>query len=118
LFGILRGLEDLRPESLTVAMQNLLACIVLGFFVFQQIAEPWLGALILMLTRFAGTIFVSAIIWKKYLGNLKKNKTDTLVLGQSKLLREAVTLGFVLFLIQFYFRIDTIMLGILLQKRK
>jgi len=114
LFGILRGLEDLRPESLiTVAFQNLLACAVLGFFVFQQIAEPWIGALILMLTRFAGTIFVSVIIWKKYLGNLKKNKTDTLVFGQSQLLREAVTLGFVLFLIQFYFRIDTIMLGIL-----
>jgi len=118
LFGILRGLEDLRPESITVAFQNLLACAVLGFFVFQQIAEPWIGALILMLTRFAGTIFVSAIIWKKYLGNLKKNKTDTLVLGQSQLLREAVTLGFVLFLIQFYFRIDTSCLVYLLQKRK
>ena len=32
---------------------------------------------------------------------------------QSQLLREAVTLGLVLFLIQFYFRIDTIMLGVL-----
>ena len=116
LFGILRGLEDLRPESFTVALQNLLACAVLGFFVFQQIAEPWIGSLILMLTRFAGTIFVSGIIWKKYLSNLKKNKTVTLVLEQSQLLREAVTLGLVLFLIQFYFRIDTIMLGVLSSK--
>ena len=113
LFGILRGLEDLRPESFTVALQNLLACAVLGFFVFQQIAEPWIGALILMLTRFAGTIFVSAILWKKYLSNLKNYKNDTLMLESTQLWREAVTLGFVLFLIQFYFRIDTIMLGIL-----
>ncbi|MDC0246878.1 flippase [Deltaproteobacteria bacterium] len=113
LFGILRGLKDLRPESLTVALQNMLACAVLGFFVFQQIAEPWLGALILMLTRFTGTIFVSAIIWKKYLSNLKNFKNDTLMLESTQLWREAVTLGFVLFLIQFYFRIDTIMLGIL-----
>ena len=113
LFGILRGLKDLRPESLTVALQNMLACAVLGFFVFQQIAEPWLGALILMLTRFTGTIFVSAIIWKKYLSNLKNYKNDTLMLESAQLWREAVTLGFVLFLIQFYFRIDTIMLGIL-----
>lgn len=113
LFGILRGLKDLRPESLTVALQNMLACAVLGFFVFQQIAEPWLGALILMLTRFTGTIFVSAIIWKKYLSNLKNYKNDTLMLESTQLWREAVTLGFVLFLIQFYFRIDTIMLGIL-----
>ena len=113
LFGILRGLEDLRPESITVAFQNLLACAVLGFFVFQQISEPWIGSLILMLTRFAGTIFVSVVIWKKYLSNLKNNKTDTIILESGRLWREAVTLGFVLFLIQFYFRIDTIMLGIL-----
>ena len=113
LFGILRGLEDLRPESLTVSVQNLLACAVLGFFVFQQIAEPWIGSLILMLTRFAGTIFVSGVIWKKYLPNLKNNKTETLQLESAQLWREAVTLGFALFLIQFYFRIDTIMLGIL-----
>ena len=113
LFGILRGLEDLRPESLTVSVQNLLACAVLGFFVFQQIAEPWIGSLILMLTRFAGTIFVSGIIWKKYFLNLKNNKTETLKLESAQLWREAVTLGFALFLIQFYFRIDTIMLGIL-----
>ncbi len=99
LFGILRGLEDLRPESLTVALQNLLACAVLGFFVFQQLTEPWLGALILMLTRFTGTIFVSAIIWKKYLSNLKNYKNDTLMLESAQLWREAVTLGFVLFLI-------------------
>jgi O-antigen/teichoic acid export membrane protein len=113
LFGILRGLEDLRPESLTVSVQNLLACAVLGFFVFQQIAEPWIGSLILMLTRITGTIFVSGIIWKKYLTNLKNNKTETLQLESAQLWREAVTLGVALFLIQFYFRIDTIMLGIL-----
>ena len=97
LFGILRGLEDLRPESLTVSVQNLLACAVLGFFVFQQIAEPWIGSFILMLTRFAGTIFVSGIIWKKYLSNLKNNKTENLKLESAQLWREAVTLGFAFF---------------------
>ena len=113
LFGILRGLQDLRPESLTVALQNLLACAVLGFFVFLQIEDPWIGSLILMMTRFVGTIFVSGIIWKKYLTHLKNNKKDVLVLEPAQLWREALTLGFALFLIQFYFRIDTIMLGIL-----
>ena len=44
---------------------------------------------------------------------MKKSKTDAHVMEQSQLLREAVTLGLVLFLIQFYFRIDTIMLGVL-----
>ena len=117
-FGILRGLEDLRPESLTVALQNLLALIILGIFVFQEIAEPWIGSLVLMLTRLAGTVFISGIIWIKYQTNLEKSESSSELLGSKTLLSEAITLGLVLFLIQFYFRIDTIMLGYLLQKEK
>ena len=118
LFGILRGLEDLRPESLTVALQNLLALIILGIFVFQEIAEPWIGSLVLMLTRLAGTVFISGIIWIKYQTNLKKSESSFELLGSKTLLSEAITLGLVLFLIQFYFRIDTIMLGILASERE
>ncbi len=113
LFGILRGLEDLRPESLTVALQNILACTVLGIFVFQEIAEPWIGSLVLLLTRFAGTVLLSGIIWKKYLTNLKKSVSTPEILVSKKLWKEAITLGLVLFLNQFYFRIDTIMLGVI-----
>jgi len=113
LFGILRGLEDLRPESLTVALQNILACAVLGIFVFQEIAEPWIGSLVLLLTRFAGTVLVSGIIWKKNLTNLKKSASTLEILVSKKLWKEAITLGLVLFLNQFYFRIDTIMLGVI-----
>ena len=54
LFGILRGLEDLRPESITVALQNLIALTVLWIFVNHEINEAWVGSLVLMLTRFAG----------------------------------------------------------------
>lgn len=118
LFGILRGLEDLRPESLTVALQNLLALIILGIFVFQEIAEPWIGSLVLMLTRLAGTVFISGIIWIKYQTNLKKSESSSELLGSKTLWSEAITLGLVLFLIQFYFRIDTIMLGVLASERE
>tara|TARA_A100001015_G_scaffold311831_1_gene415841 strand:+ start:5044 stop:6282 length:1239 start_codon:yes stop_codon:yes gene_type:complete len=113
IFGILRGLQDLRPESLTVSFQNILACFILIFFVVHQIAEVWVGSLILMVTRFTGTIFVSIIFWRKYNRHLKRNKNEKFILDSSQLWRESLTLGFTLFLIQFYFRIDSIMLGLL-----
>ena len=116
LFGILRGLEDLRPESVTLALQNLLALAVLWIFVNHEINEAWVGSLVLMLTRCAGTVFVSGIIWKKYLLKLKNYENSKKLQSTSKLWQEALTLGLVLFLIQFYFRIDTIMLGLLSSK--
>ena len=116
LFGILRGLEDLRPESITVALQNLLALAVLWIFVNHEINEAWVGSLVLMLTRCAGTVLVSGIIWKKYLLKLKNYEHSKTLQRTSNLWQEALTLGLVLFLIQFYFRIDTIMLGLLSSK--
>ena len=116
LFGILRGLEDLRPESITVALQNLLALAVLWIFVNHEINEAWVGSLVLMLTRCAGTVLVSGIIWKKYLLKLKNYENSKTLQRTSNLWQEALTLGLVLFLIQFYFRIDTIMLGLLSSK--
>ena len=116
LFGILRGLEDLRPESITVALQNLLALAVLWIFVNHEINEAWVGSLVLMLARCAGTVLVSGIIWKKYLLKLKNYENSKTLQRTSNLWQEALTLGLVLFLIQFYFRIDTIMLGLLSSK--
>ena len=116
LFGILRGLEDLRPESITVALQNLLALAVLWIFVNHEINEAWVGSLVLMLTRCAGTVLVSGIIWKKYLLKLKNYENSKTLQRTSNLWQEALTLGLVLFLIQCYFRIDTIMLGLLSSK--
>ena len=116
LFGILRGLEDLRPESITVALQNLLALTVLWIFFNHEINEPWVGSLVLMLTRCAGTILVTGIIWKKYLLKLNNYEHSKTLQSTSNLWQEALTLGLVLFLIQFYFRIDTIMLGLLSSK--
>ena len=113
LFGILRGMEDLRPESITVAIQNLLSLAILWIFVNNEINESWVGSLVLMLTRCAGTVLVSGIFWKNYLSNLTNYEKSKTLKSTSNLWQEALTLGLVLFLIQFYFRIDTIMLGLL-----
>ena len=116
LFGILRGLEDLRPESITVALQNFLSLAILWIFVNYEINEACVGSLVLMLTRCAGTVLVSGIIWKKYLLKLNNYENSKTLQRTSNLWQEALTLGLVLFLIQFYFRIDTIMLGLLSSK--
>tara|TARA_Y100000590_G_scaffold437661_1_gene559551 strand:- start:232 stop:1128 length:897 start_codon:yes stop_codon:yes gene_type:complete len=116
LFGILRGMEDLRPESITVAIQNLLALVLVWIFISQENNEPWLGSLVLMFSRCAGTILVSVIIIKKYLKKLNNYRQSKTLQRTSHLWKEAITLGLVLFIIQFYFRIDTIMLGLFSSK--
>ena len=116
LFAILRGLEDLRPESVTVALQNLLALAVIWIFSNLEINESWVGSLVLMLKICTGTILVSGIIWKKYRLKLKNYEHSKTLQSTSDLWQEAITLGLVLFLIQLYFRIDTIMLGLLSSK--
>ena len=92
LFGILRGLEDLRPESIIVALQNLLALAVLWIFVNHEINEAWGGSLVLMLARCAGTVLVSGIIWKKYLLKLKKYEHSKTPQRTSNLWQESLTL--------------------------
>jgi len=116
LFGILRGLEDLRPESITVAFQNMLALAILWIFINHEISETWVGSLVLMLTRCAGTVLITGVFWKKYFSKLTNYEKSKTLQSTSNLWQEALTLGFVLFLIQFYFRIDTIMLGLLSSK--
>ena len=115
LFSILRGMEDLRPESIISALQNLLAFIVLFFFVLFDFKENWIGSSILMITRIIGTLILSIVLWRNYYSKLKKivRNKHFLILDTFQLWKEALSLGLVIFLIQFYFRIDTIMLGLM-----
>ena len=71
-----------------------------------------------MLTRLAGTVFIFGIIWIKNQTNETNSESSSELLGSKTLWSEAITLGLVLFLIQFYFRIDTIMLGVLASERE
>jgi len=118
LFGILRGIEDLRPESVISAIQNLLALGVLYICIFLEFSELWIGSLILMISRLSGTMVLFGVIWKTYFQKLRNKNIDSLVLNKSIILRESLSLGLVILLIQFYFRVDTIMLGILASKEE
>ena len=113
IFGILRGLGDLRPESIVIGVQNFLACCFLSIFIFIDYRDTWIGPFVLMITRLLGSIIVLVVFWKKYYNNLKYLKNNEFLLNTSFLWKEAFALGLVIILIQFYFRIDIIMLGLM-----
>ncbi len=104
--GILRGREDLRTESILLPLQNLLALAVLALAWWLAGSEPWVGAVGLALSRFVGVV----VLWRR-LGRFRLGTRPDAQLRFHSLVREALSLGMVLLLIQLYFRIDTAMLG-------
>ena len=71
-----------------------------------------------MISRFSGTIVLFGILWKKYYSKLKNKNNNEFILKKSVVWKESLYLGLVIFLIQFYFRVDTIMLGIMTSKEE
>ena len=111
LFGLYRGMEDLRRESVVLPVQNLLSLSLLLFTWSIDLKEPWIAAAGLAIPRLSG------LIWLLLESNKKKSfdkKNDEIKFNE--LLKEAWTLGIVLILIQMYFRIDTAMIGYLVDE--
>jgi O-antigen/teichoic acid export membrane protein len=108
LFGLFRGIEDLRRESIILPVQNLLSLCLLLLTWSVQITEPWSVAAGVALPRLLGTLWLSFEADKIIPSNVVCNEIDF-----RELLKEAWTLGLVLILIQMYFRIDTAMIGYL-----
>ncbi len=105
-FGVLRGLEDLRLDSVLLPIQNLLALAWVLWALQQGWMEPWVGAAGLAGSRLLGLGFLLG-----RLRRLEPSAENSTPLSWNRLLREAVALGVVLLMIQLYFRIDTAMLG-------
>lgn len=105
-FGVFRGREDLRVESLLLPAQNLLALLWIAAALVQGWNDPWVGAAGLAVSRLAGTLVLLPNLHKL---PFKDSPEPPVRFG--KLLKEAVSLGAVLVLIQLYFRVDTAMLG-------
>tara|TARA_B100000674_G_C37881496_1_gene934548 strand:- start:486 stop:1550 length:1065 start_codon:yes stop_codon:yes gene_type:complete len=108
LFGVFRGIEDLRVESIVLPIQNLLSLCILSFTWSINFKEPWIAAAGIAVPR------LIALIWLLLITNETKSirlKDDGI--NFKLLLKEAWTLGLVLVLVQMYFRIDTAMIGYL-----
>ena len=108
LFGVFRGIEDLRRESVVLPIQNLLSLCFLFFTWSINITEPWAAAAGIAIPRLVGLIWLFLLANKIKLIACKNDEVNFRVL-----LQEAWTLGIVLLLIQMYFRIDTAMIGYL-----
>ena len=111
LFGVYRGMEDLRRESVVLPVQNLLSLSLLSAAWSINLTEPWVAAAGIAIPRLIGLIWLF----------LEANKIKSIDIKNDginfqELLKEAWTLGIVLILIQMYFRIDTAMIGYLVDE--
>ncbi|MEK9564236.1 MAG: polysaccharide biosynthesis C-terminal domain-containing protein [Deltaproteobacteria bacterium] len=111
LFGVYRGIEDLRRESVVLPVQNLLSLILLSFAWLVDLTDPWIAAAGLAIPRLIGLIWLFFEANKIKPTDIKNNE-----ISFNELLKEAWTLGIVLILIQMYFRIDTAMIGYLVDE--
>ena len=111
LFGLYRGMEDLRRESVVLPVQNLLSLSFLLFTWSIDLKEPWIAAAGLAIPRLIGLIWL--LLEASKIKSIDKKNDET---NFNELLKEAWTLGIVLILIQMYFRIDTAMIGYLVDE--
>ena len=111
LFGLYRGMEDLRRESVVLPVQNLLSLSLLLFTWSIDLKEPWIAAAGLAIPRFIGLIWL--LLEASKIKSIDKKNDE---INFNELLKEAWTLGIVLILIQMYFRIDTAMIGYLVDE--
>ena len=111
LFGLYRGMEDLRRESVVLPVQNLLSLSFLLFTWSIDLKEPWIAAAGLAIPRFIGLIWL--LLEASKIKSIDKKNDE---INFNELLKEAWTLGIVLILIQMYFRIDTAMIGYLVDE--
>ena len=111
LFGLYRGMEDLRRESVVLPVQNLLSLSFLLFTWSIDLKEPWIAAAGLAIPRLIGLIWL--LLEASKIKSIDKKNEE---INFNELLKEAWTLGIVLILIQMYFRIDTAMIGYLVDE--
>ncbi len=111
LFGLYRGLEDLRRESVVLPVQNLFSLSLLLFTWSIDLKEPWIAAAGLAIPRLIGLIWL--LLEASKIKSIDKKNDE---INFNELLKEAWTLGIVLILIQMYFRIDTAMIGYLVDE--
>ncbi|MGA0887975.1 MAG: oligosaccharide flippase family protein, partial [bacterium] len=94
LFGLYRGMEDLRRESVVLPVQNLLSLSLLLFTWSIDLKEPWIAAAGLAIPRLIGLIWL--LLEASKIKSIDKKNDE---INFNELLKEAWTLGIVLILI-------------------
>jgi O-antigen/teichoic acid export membrane protein len=110
IFAFFRGIENMKLEGIIIPLQKISTLVSLFFFVFLGFKNALLGSMSLLCSAFFGVVLL-LVISRPQLKEILKSKTD--LLRYNHLIKEGVVLGGIAFLWLIYFRIDTVMLGMM-----
>jgi O-antigen/teichoic acid export membrane protein len=110
IFSFFRGINYMKLEGIIVPVQKISTIILLFFFGFLGFKSALLGSITLLCSALLGMTILLFISWPR-LKEIFKSKMD--LLKYNDLLKEGIILGGVAFLWLIYFRIDSVMLGMM-----
>ena len=110
IFAFFRGIENMKLEGIIVPVQKISALGLLFVFGFLGFKSALLGSMTLLCSALVG-IALLLCLSRQHVKAIVKAKTD--LLTYRDLIKEGVILGGVAFLWLIYFRIDTVMVGMM-----
>jgi len=110
IFSFFRGIENMKIEGIIVPVQKISALVLFFIFVFLGFKNALLGSMSLLCSALLGMVLLLCISWQQ-VKEIVKTKTD--LIAYRDLFQESVVLGGVAFLWLIYFRIDSVMLGMM-----
>jgi len=110
IFSFFRGIENMKLEGIIVPVQKISALVLLFVFGFLGFRNALLGSISLLCSALLGIAFLFWIS-RQDVKAIVKSKTNFFTYHD--LIKEGVILGGVTFLWLIYFRIDTVMLGMM-----
>lgn len=112
LFAFFRGIEDMRREAFILPLEKCSALVLLPLLSLLGITRAPLGATALLCSVLIGAPILLATS-RPYLRRAFSKGALTDILPYRDLLKEGVALGGVTFLWLIYFRVDSVMLGVM-----
>jgi O-antigen/teichoic acid export membrane protein len=109
-FAFWRGLERMRYEAVVTPLQKLCALVALSSLGKLNFTQKLIAPLSLSLSILPGLLFISWKSWR-FFQSLTQQPAD--YLSYRKIIKEGIVMGAASFLWLVYFRIDSVMLGVL-----
>jgi O-antigen/teichoic acid export membrane protein len=110
IYSFFRGIENMKLEGIIVPVQKISTLILLFFFGFLGFRNALLGSMTLLCSALLGMALLLSIA-RDQVKAVLRDKTD--FLQYRDLIKEGIVLWGVAFLWLIYFRIDTVMLGMM-----
>lgn len=110
IFSFFRGIENMKFEGIIVPVQKISALGLLFVFGFLGFKNALLGSMTLSCSAFLGMLLL-LFVSRPQLKEILKSKTD--LFRYNDLIKEGIVLGGVAFLWLIYFRVDSVMLGMM-----